>query len=123
MGWFFNKKKDTKYKFKSRAPLTRKQKLHQLAQSGHYYSVTITRCGCNASSRLIGKCFRFDEAPNLPLPDCTADECSCEYQGSICRRKCERRQGCCRRNSIRMGDDRRQLNRRKGEQIWKQYNI
>lgn len=120
MGWFFNKKKEKK--FKSRAPLTRKQKLLQLAQSDAYYSVKITRCGCSASSKLINKCFLFQDAPSLPLADCDANKCTCEYQGLVCRRKAERRL-VMRRASIRMSDDRRQLNRRQEEKLWNKHNI
>jgi len=124
VGWFFNKKKDTKSKFKSRAPLTRKQKLLKMAQSDAYYSVAITRCGCSASSKLINKCFPFKDAPSLPLVDCDASQCTCEYQGLICRRKCESdRRIKMRRVSLRMDDDRRQNNRRKKEQLWNNYGI
>lgn len=122
MGWFFNKKKETKTKFKSRAPLTHKQKFLQLAQSDAYYSVTITRCGCRESSKLINKCFLFSDAPTLPLENCNANQCTCEYQGQISRRKQERRHSM-RRISIRMGNDRRQAHRRKGEQLWNKYGI
>lgn len=122
MGWFFNRKKRTKTPLKSRKPLTRKQKLLQLAQSKTYYSVKITRCGCAASSKLINKCFLFNEAPDLPLPDCDAGQCTCEYQGLICRRRSDRRK-VMRRAAIRMGDDRRQKNRRKSEKLWNKYDI
>ena len=122
MNWFFGKKKTTQSKFKSRAPLTRKEKLLKLAQSDCYYSVSITRAGCPASSQLIGRCFLFKDAPSLPLPNCGADKCTCEYQGVINRRKVERRM-CERRNAIRMGNDRREGSRRKGEGLWNNYSI
>lgn len=122
MNWLFGKKKTTQSELKSRAPLTRKQKLLKLAQSDAYYSVTITRTGCPAASQLISKCFPFDQAPTLPLANCSANKCTCEYQGVLNRRQFERRKQE-RRSTIRMGDDRRKGCRRKGEGLWNHYEI
>ena len=120
MNWFFGKKKTPK--IKSRSPETRKEKLLKLAKSDMYYSVTLTRCGCKASSRVIGKCFSFDQAPHLPMKDCTVNQCTCEYLGVINRRKMKRR-AAVRRLSIRFDADRRQQGRRKGEEIWNKYDV
>ena len=122
MNWFFGKKKTTQSKLKSRTPLTRKEKLLKLAQSEAYYSVTITRAGCPASTQLISRCFLFQDAPSLPLPNCGADKCTCEYLGVLNRRKIDRRVSE-RRTSIRMDDDRRKTGRRKGEGLWSRYSV
>ena len=120
MNWFFGKKKSPP--IKSRSPETRREKLLKLAQSDLYYSVTLTRCGCKAYSRFIGKGFSFDKAPPLPLKDCTASHCTCEYQGVINRRKIKRRT-IVRRMSVRFDDDRRKVNRRMGEALWNKYSV
>lgn len=122
MNWLFGKKKNINSKFKSRTPMTRKQKLLKLSQSDTFYSVVITRCGCEASSKLIGKCFLFEETPSLPLQGCTATRCTCEYQGVVNRRRGERRVAE-RRASIRMNDDRRKAGRRKGDGLWNKYDV
>lgn len=120
MSWFFGKKKNPK--IKSRSPQTRKEKLLKLAQSDMYYSITLTRCGCEASSRFIGKCFPFDKAPMLPMKECTAVKCTCEYLGVISRRKAKRRV-TVRRKSIRLDEDRRNIGRRKGDTLWNKYSV
>lgn len=120
--WLFGNKKKSNSRFRSRAPMTRKEKLLKLAQSDAYYSVTITRAGCPASSQLISKCFLFEDVPTLPLPNCNANKCTCEFQGVLNRRKKERRISN-RRMSIRMDSDRRQVGRRKGETTWNNYGI
>ena len=122
MNWLFGKKK-THSKLKSRTPLTRKDKLLKLAQSNAYYSVSITRAGCQASSLLINKSFSFQDAPTLPLANCSAEKCTCEYLGLLNRRKYQRRIKE-RRQSLRMGgEDRRQTGRRKDEALWNSYSI
>jgi hypothetical protein len=122
MVWLFGKKKSTQSKLKSIRPPTRKEKLLKLTQSKDYYSVSITRAGCPASCQLIGRTFLFQDVPALPLPNCKADKCTCEYLGVLNRRKKERRQRE-RRKSLRMEEDRRQRGRRKGEELWSCYSI
>jgi len=119
MSWFFGKKKKTNPLSKSRTPMTRKEKLLKLAQSDSYYSVSITRCGCKVSSKLISQCFQFNDAPSLPLADCDSAKCTCEYLGMINRRRVRRRSTIVRRKSVRMGSDRRNTGRRKEETLWK----
>ncbi len=122
MSWFFGKKK-TNSGFKSRAPMTRKQKLLKLAQSNAYYSVSITRTGCKAAAQLINKSFLFADAPELPLPNCNAKHCTCEYLGLLNRRKFQRRTAE-RRTSLRMEtEERRKGGRRKNETLWTNYNL
>ncbi len=122
MNWLFGNNKQTIVRNKPRIPLTCKEKLHKLAQCDTYYSVLITRCGCRASTELIGKGFLFQDAPLLPLRSCTAGNCTCEYQGVVNRRHEERRTKE-RRASVRMDDARRKVYRRKGEQLWNNYTL
>ena len=122
MGWLFGKKKESK--LKSRTPMTRKEKLLKLAQNNTFFAVTITCCGCEASSKLINKRFLFDNVPALPLHDCTADKCSCEFQGVVDHRSHSNRRVSTRRKSIRMDDnDRRKKARRKNDASWDKSNI
>ncbi len=121
MNWLFGKKK-TNSRLKSRAPLTRKEKLLKLARSDAYYAVSITRAGCQASSQLINKIFLFQDAPALPLDNCIAEKCTCEYLGLLNRRKYKRRTRE-RRTSIRMDEDQRQTDIRKDDVLWNKYNI
>ncbi len=122
MNWFFGKKK-TNPRLKSRSPVTRKDKLLKLAQSSSYYSVSITRTGCQASSKLINKSFLFQDAPALPLANCNAEKCTCEYLGLLNRRKYQRRIRERRRFYRMNEDDRRQTGRRKDEEVWNHYSL
>ncbi len=121
MNWFFGKKK-TNTRLKSRSPITRKDKLLKLAQSDSYYSVSITRAGCQASSQLINKSFMFQDAPTLPLANCNAENCTCEYLGLLNRRKYQRRIKE-RRTSLRMDEDRRNSGRRRDDEVWNHFNL
>ena len=51
--------------------------LGKLRSSGHYWGVRIQPGQCTAIRPFAGRRFRFDEAPALPLPGCTAKRCSC----------------------------------------------
>ena len=121
MNWFFGKKKHTASK--SRVPMTHKEKLLKLAQSDTFYAVSITRCGCETSAKLAGKSFPFADAPSLPLKECTADTCTCEYQGMVNHRNNTDRRVKTRRALIRMGTARRKASRRKKDIAWNKSGI
>ena len=36
--------------------------------------------GCTAVAPLIGKRYLPDEIPVLPVPDCTSEDCDCQYE-------------------------------------------
>jgi hypothetical protein len=57
---------------------------------------------CQRATSLIGTCYRQDERPPLPLPDCTLPhDCGCRYVKLPDRRHAERRSGRERRESTR----------------------
>ena len=71
--------------------MTHKKSLVELEQSGLYGSVVIASCSCDLSSKLSAQHFSFGHAPSLPLAGCTANKCTCEYQGIFDRRLGDRR--------------------------------
>lgn len=71
--------------------MTHSKSLAELEQSGAYGSVVISNCGCRISSILSAQHFSFRHAPALPLKGCTANKCTCEYQGIIDHRIGDRR--------------------------------
>jgi hypothetical protein len=90
--------------------------LEKLRSSGHYWGVKIQPGQCNAIRSFAGRRFSFDEAPELPLPHCTAKRCSCSYVGVTERRREERRTQMDRRSFARIDDahaDRRSLRARR----------
>lgn len=82
----------------------RRAALQRLRSSGHYWGVKIQPGQCNAIRPFAGRRFSFDEAPALPLPDCTAKRCSCSYVGVTERRREERRTQMDRRSIARIED-------------------
>ncbi|MCU7801197.1 MAG: hypothetical protein KZQ70_13940 [gamma proteobacterium symbiont of Lucinoma myriamae] len=89
--------------------MTHKKSLVELEQSGQYGSVVIRNCSCTISSTLCSQHFAFEHAPSLPLEGCTANQCTCEYQGIIDRRLGGRRvKNCsnCYKNDNRKSDRR-----------------
>ena len=122
MNWLFGKKEKTKTKTqvetKPHPPLSQKEALSRLKLSGKYGAVTIARCGCRTASQLVGQYFAFEYVPSLPLPGCSADQCTCEYQGILERRQGSDMRKVVRRSSLRMEDDRRKACRRKEDKTW-----
>lgn len=77
--------------------------LNKLRKGGSYWGVTIMHGKCGAVRPLVGKGFRFDEVPRLPVGGCDARRCTCEYKGLIHRRKQQRRARHGRREQVRFG--------------------
>lgn len=125
MSWLFGKKEKnkTKTKIKPPRPISQEEILSSLKASDKYGAVTIGHCGCMASSQLIGQYFSFTHVPSLPLAECTAGKCSCEYQGVLERRQGKDKRVTMRRESLRMEDDRRKVCRRKEDKTWNSNNF
>lgn len=87
--------------------------LKKLRKGGSYWGVTIMHGKCGAVRPLIGKGFRFDEAPRLPVVGCDARRCSCEYKGLVHRRKDHRRTRHDRREQVRFGTEKPERRSRK----------
>lgn len=98
--------------------------LNRLRRSGRFHGVQIHRSSCKACSQLAGKIFSLQDAPKLPLRDCDAGECSCQYLGVSERRQLgERRSSRDRRANVRMSIDRRFIpDRRLTSDVWKGFD-
>ncbi len=78
-------------------------------RSTPYHAVSI-RYGpgaCEAAKQLAGKSFLSKEAPPLPLPECTALNCHCQYAHHKDRREEEERRSGLRSPFAMEGGDRR----------------
>jgi hypothetical protein len=97
--------------------------LNKLRRSGSFWGVRIQPGKCTAIRPFAGRRFTFEEAPNLPLPDCKAWRCSCTYIGVPERRRDERRIHNDRRDVVRIDAEhveRRSFQgRRRGHKAWK----
>ena len=99
------------------APLPPAVQLAKLQHAGKFWGVSV-ESHCHASSQLAGQQFPFEEAPELPLPDCDAEVCHCRFVGLPERRFLPtRRSGKDRRESLRMDAEERRSDqaRRKSE--------
>jgi hypothetical protein len=97
--------------------------LEKLRHNQQLWGVEIQQGGCEASIALAGKQFAFEDAPALPLAECNAHVCTCQYKGLKEHRSYHRRTKEDRRDSLRYDSersDRRALKdrRRKFDQ-WK----
>jgi len=59
------------------------------ARSSRYHGVSChpPRQSCDAAVRIAGARYLVAEAPQLPLPDCTARQCRCKYEHYEDRRR------------------------------------
>ncbi len=99
--------------------------LEKLRQNKIFWGVGIKQAGCAAARRLTGQEFNFEEAPALPLEDCSAAMCSCAYIGLKEKREQQRRQHD-RRDNLRFDPDkpdrRSRKERRRGEK-WRGHDL
>lgn len=111
MGWLLSKPKH---------PLTPQEQLDSLQRSKKFLGVQVANCGCRSGSRLVGIFYSFKKAPRLPAPGCEAEHCTCQYRGIT-----DRRNGLERRVSRWSPHkaDKRTVERRKGSDIWKCYDL
>jgi hypothetical protein len=95
--------------------------LDVLRLNRQYWGVEIRSGVCKAAKELVGRRFPFAEAPCLPLAECGAHQCSCNYVGLWERRRRHRRIQADRRQSIRYAvdnPDRRSHKERRKADIW-----
>lgn len=101
---------------------TKQGELEHLRRSGQFWGVEIQRAGCDAGRTLSGNEYTFENAPSLPLPDCSVPHCSCTYIGLKDHRISQRRVKE-RRTELRFdkkkSDRRSHKERRKSDQLWK----
>ena len=102
--------------------LSKGGELEHLRRTGQFWGVEIQRAGCDAARALAGQKYPFENAPSLPLPDCSVPHCSCTYIGLKDHRTRQRRV-LERRTELRFdkkkSDRRSHKERRKSDQLWK----
>ena len=77
----------------NRPAIDRVEQLSKLCgMQDSYYGVRVTRARCQPAIKLLDVVFSFNDAPSLPLPNCT-ETCTCQYQGVRNRRCGPRRLG------------------------------
>jgi hypothetical protein len=80
-----------RFHFKSKV---RGEPVRRYTMGNPYHAVSIAPSlgnSCRAATRHAGKRFLSEEAPTLPLPECTAAQCTCRYQHHEDRRSGSRR--------------------------------
>jgi len=102
-------------------PVTRDERLQRIRKDPRFLGIQIYNGGCRASAAMAGYVFSTRNVPKLPLRDCTARQCTCEYLGVTDRRiGLDRRIRPDRRRTMRMQLDRRiGRDRRIGKDIWR----
>jgi hypothetical protein len=101
--------------------------LQRLQANGSFWGVSISHAGCAESRRLMSQQYSFGDAPRLPLANCSAQQCTCQYSGLKHRRgNSTRRTRQDRRAEIRFDKERpeRRNNkaRRRGEK-WEDHTF
>lgn len=104
------------------AVATRPGGMEKLRDNPMFWGVEMGQPGCEAAHALLGQQFTFDEAPQLPLEDCSSASCTCQFKGLKERRTMVRRQQEDRRSALRFDknrppDRRSRKDRRRGN-VW-----
>jgi hypothetical protein len=84
----------------------------------HCVEIKATDCICDAVKRLQGRRFLSEEAPMLPLPECTAGSCCCRYEHHDDRRQDLRRNPYGIQRAVpppHVNEDRRASKERRGK--------
>ena len=99
------------------------QALEKLTHSKQFWGVEIQHAGCPESMELAHRQYSFEAAPRLPLENCPAAHCPCQYKGLVEHRQQHRRIKEDRRDSLRFDvnkpDRRSAKDRRRGFDQWK----
>ncbi len=107
--------------------MTKNQQLLKIRSSKVFWGVSIRPGTCKAIRQYTDRKFELDEVPDLPLPDCDSERCTCQYIGLKQGRESERRSSAERRNEIRFEPDhpdRRSGNdHRKSNETWKAHDF
>jgi hypothetical protein len=107
----------------TKQPRAKKEELDQLRMNKQFWGVEIHQPGCSAATKLTGKQFPIDSAPQLPVEGCAATHCTCHYMGLRNRRTTRRRLTHERRDELRFelekSDRRSPKDRRKTLAKWR----
>jgi len=80
--------------------------LKKLKNNPMFWGVEMGQAGCEAAHALLGQQFTFNNSPELPLEDCSAAVCTCQFKGLKDHRSTHRRMTGERRVEIRFDKDR-----------------
>jgi hypothetical protein len=100
--------------------------LEKLRQNKFFWGVELWQPGCAASYELLGQQFTFDNAPQIPIAECTRETCTCQFKGLRDRRTRPRRIQPDRRDEVRFDrthpDRRKNAGRRRGD-LWVSHTL
>lgn len=100
--------------------------LDKLKHNPLFWGVEMGQPGCEAAIALLGKQFRFEEAPRLPLEGCSSAMCTCQFKGLKNQRVSQRRKQHERRVEVRFEKDkpdrRSRKDRRRGDR-WNDHTL
>ena len=96
--------------------------IDKLSKNELFWGVEMCNPGCEAARKLLGQQFTFDEAPALPLPDCSSAPCTCQFKGLPDKRHSVRRSGVDRRTDIRFDKDHPERRSRRGRRRSDRWN-
>lgn len=117
MVWFISRKKEP-----VNNDQIQKMQLKRIHEYAPFILLRISRCGCKAAIKQMDCLYFIDEAPALPLPECTAAECHCNYEGIVDRRKHKsRRFRVERRRAYRQHPERRMNHGRRKSDLLMSY--
>ena len=92
--------------------------LAKLENNPMFWGVEIGQAGCEAAQALLGRQYTFEEAPELPLADCSSAMCTCQFKGLRDHRSQHRRKRGEQRQEVRFEtekpDRRSRKDRRRG---------
>jgi len=106
----------------TRAKPARQGGIDKLRANSMFWGVEMGTPGCEASQQLLGRQYTFEEAPELPLPECSSANCTCQFKGLRDNRTRSRRSGNDRRGDIRFDKDRPERRDRRGRRRSDRWN-
>ena len=100
--------------------------LNRLSENKFFWGAELWQPGCTQSYKLLGRQFRFADAPDIPLEGCNRDTCTCRFKGLRERRSRPRRLNPDRRSEVRFSKthpDRRTRGGRRRDDLWIDHSL
>ncbi|MDX1697257.1 MAG: hypothetical protein R3308_03180 [Thiohalobacterales bacterium] len=100
--------------------------LDKLRENSFFWGAELWQPGCAESYKLLGKQYRFEDAPVIPLDGCGRKRCTCQFKGLRDRRSRPRRIHPDRRSEVRFDKthpDRRVKAGRRREDRWVNHTL
>jgi hypothetical protein len=96
--------------------------LEKLENNPMFWGVEIGQAGCEAAQALLGRQYTFEEAPELPLADCSSAMCTCQFKGLRDHRSQHRRKTGEQRQEVRFETDKPDRRSRKDRRRGSKWN-